>query len=365
MDHERRLQGLQESLFPYCFDALAIRHLPNIRYLCGFTGSAGVLVVTDGKPAFFTDGRYTEQAQAEVRGAHVIISRKPPLPAAAAWLVDARRKARSRRSWKIGFEADHLTVAERNQFGKVLGTDFRLAVAPPLAERARMAKDRDEIKLLRAAVVLGAGLFDKAMETIRAGVREVEVAAEMEYAARGAGAEGMAFETIVASGPRSARPHGRASQARIPARGFVVCDWGVILAGYCSDRTRTVHVGRPGSEARRIYEAVLEAQLAAVAAVKPGASLEEVDAAARNVLKKNKLARHFTHSTGHGVGLEIHEAPRIAAGQKDTLQPGMVITIEPGVYISGLGGVRIEDMVVVTDQGCIVLAPTTKELIVI
>jgi Xaa-Pro aminopeptidase len=241
----------------------------------------------------------------------------------------------------------------------------RLRVSPPWIEKARMLKDADERKHLRAAASLGSQLFGVVLKSIRPGVRESEIAAELEYAARKAGAEGMSFETIIASGPRSALPHGRASNAPIPSRGFVVCDFGVILAGYCSDMTRTVHVGRPTMEARRIYEAVREAQQAAVAAVKPGVSLGEVDGAARKVLKRNGLGRYFTHSTGHGVGLEIHEAPRVAAGQTEVLEPGMVITIEPGVYIPGKWGVRIEDIVVVTDRGCEVLTPTGKEIVAV
>jgi Xaa-Pro aminopeptidase len=228
-----------------------------------------------------------------------------------------------------------------------------------------MVKDADEIGLLRAAVALGAGLFERGLEVMRPGVRESEVAAEMEYAARRAGAEEMSFPTIIAAGKRSALPHGRASRAAIPARGFVVCDFGVILTGYCSDRTRTVYVGRPAGEARRMYEAVREAQAAAIETVRAGVSVAEVDQAARKVLKQKSLARHFTHSTGHGVGLEIHEPPRIAIGQAEILRPGMVITIEPGVYIAGSGGVRIEDMAVVTERGCEVLTPTSKELITI
>ena len=200
---------------------------------------------------------------------------------------------------------------------------------------------------------------------IRPGVKETDVAAEMEHAARRAGAEAMSFPTIIAAGKRSALPHGRASRTPIAARGFVVCDFGVILAGYCSDRTRTVHLGRPTSEARRLYEAVREAQQAAIACVRAGVSVAEVDGAGRKVLQQQGLARHFTHSTGHGVGLEIHEAPRVAAGQTEVLRAGMVITIEPGVYFAGSGGVRIEDVVVVTDGGCEVLAPSSTELITI
>jgi Xaa-Pro aminopeptidase len=223
-----------------------------------------------------------------------------------------------------------------------------------------MVKDDDELDLIRAAVRAGATLFDRALEVLRPEVKESEVAAEMEYAARRAGAEAMSFPTIVASGVRSALPHGRATSRAIAPGGFVVCDFGVILAGYCSDQTRTVWVGAASTEAREAYEVVREAQEAAIAAVRPGISVGEVDAAARKVLRQAGLGRYFTHSTGHGVGLEIHEAPRVAGGQKEVLKPGMVITIEPGVYFPGKWGVRIEDMVLVTQGGCEVLTPTSK-----
>ena len=175
----------------------------------------------------------------------------------------------------------------------------------------------------------------------------------------------MSFPTIIASGVRSALPHGRASDQPVPPGAFVVCDFGVILEGYCSDQTRTVWVGPASEEALRVYEAVREAQQAAIDAVRPGVSVGEIDAAARKVLRRNGLGRYFTHSTGHGVGLEIHEAPRVAAGQKEVLQPGMVITIEPGVYFPGKWGVRIEDMVAVTAGGCEVLTPTKKDFLAV
>jgi Xaa-Pro aminopeptidase len=258
-----------------------------------------------------------------------------------------------------------MTVAARLRLVGILPSGFRLREALALVEQARMVKDDEEIACLRSAVVLGASLFDRALEVIRPGVRETEVAAEMEYAARQAGAEAMSFETIVAAGERSALPHGRASQASIPSQAFVVCDFGVILSGYCSDMTRTVYVGRPSAEARGVYQAVEQAQQAAADAVRPGISVGEVDRVARKSLQKSGLAKYFTHSTGHGVGLEIHEAPRVATGQTEILQPGMVITIEPGVYVPGKWGVRIEDMVVVTERGCEVLTPTRKELVAI
>jgi Xaa-Pro aminopeptidase len=364
MDHKGRLKSLQAGFDRNSLDALLVTHLPNVRYLCGFTGTSAVLTILQTGSVFFTDGRYSEQARAEVKGSRVVIARNPPLAAAAEWLAKNKNTV-GKKPRRLGIESEHLTVAARSQLASPLRPDFRLRETRGLVERARMVKDADEIALLRAAAVFGARLFDRALEVIRPGVTENEVAAEMEYAARRAGAEQMSFPTIIAAGKRSALPHGRASAAAIPSQGFVVCDFGVILTGYCSDRTRTVHVGRPTGEARIMYEAVREAQAAALEMIKPGVSVGDVDRAARKVLKQRGLGRHFTHSTGHGVGLEIHEPPRIASGQTELLCPGMVITVEPGVYIAGSGGVRIEDMVVVKEGGCEVLAPTNKELITI
>jgi len=372
MDHTGRLRRLQASLSGHKLDCLLIAHLPSVHYLCGFTGSAAALLVADRGSILFTDGRYRTQAHEEVNGANVnhvniVIARKSPLVAAAEWLAAQRRRSTpaSLTPVSVGIEPESITAGTRDRLAAVLKGKARLRSAPPLVERARMVKDAAEILRIRRAVELGASLFRIARRKIRPGVTEVEVAAAMEYEARCGGAEGMSFPTILASGTRSATVHGRASGARIPRRGFVVCDFGVILAGYCSDRTRTVHVGRPSGEARWLYEAVLEAQQAAIAAVRPGVTAAEVDGAARRVLRKRKLARYFTHSTGHGLGLEIHEAPRLAVGQTQKLEPGVVITIEPGAYVPGKWGVRIEDVVVVTPSGCEVLAPTDKELVII
>jgi Xaa-Pro aminopeptidase len=362
MDHAGRLERLRSGLDEHHLDWLLITHLPNIHYLCGFTGSAAALLVAEWGAILFTDGRYRTQAREEVTQARIVIARMSPALAAAEWLAGRRR--RSTGTW-IGVEPESVTAGMRDRLASLLKGKGRLRSAPPLVERARMIKAATEIARIRRAAELGASLFRVACEKIRPGVTEVEVAAAMEYAARCGRAEGMSFPTILASGPRSAIVHGRASGARIPRRGFVVCDFGVILAGYCSDRTRTVHVGRPSAQARGLYDAVLEAQLAAIAAVRPGVTCAEVDGAARRVLRRRKLARYFTHSTGHGLGLEIHEAPRLAAGQSQRLEPGMAITIEPGVYVPGKCGVRIEDVVVVTSSGCEVLTPGSKELVVI
>jgi Xaa-Pro aminopeptidase len=237
---------------------------------------------------------------------------------------------------------------------------FFVALVQPLVSALRMVKDGGELALMAKAAAMGCQLFEQMLPRIEAGRAEATLAAELEFEARRRGAEGMSFETILASGERSALPHGRATQAKLPRKGFVTLDFGVILNGYCSDMTRTVHVGAASNEERRAYDAVLEAQEAAVNAVRPGATCGEVDEAARSVLKKAGLGKYFTHSTGHGVGLEIHEQPRVAAGQQTRLEAGMVITIEPGVYLPGKFGIRIEDMVAVTKTGGRILTPVTK-----
>ena len=362
MNHPARQTSLREHLAATRFDALLISHLPNLRYLCGFTGSAGLLLVEESGSVFFTDVRYDTQAHEEVKSAKVLIARKSLLQALGDFLTARRKRARG---WTIGIEAEHFTIFEKKRLAKAKPSRITLKDAPSIVERARIVKDADELERIRAAVKLGATLFDRALEVLRPGVREVEVAAEMELAARRGGAEEMSFSTIIASGARSALPHGRASEQAIPKGAFVVCDFGVILSGYCSDQTRTVWVGTVQEDARRAYEAVKEAQHAAIDAVRPGIAVGDVDAAARKVLRKAGLGRYFTHSTGHGVGLEIHEIPRVADGQKEILQPGMVITIEPGVYFPGKWGVRIEDMVAVTAGGCEVLTPTSKDFVAV
>lgn len=359
MNFRARQQLLRDHLSTTRFDGLLISHLPNIRYLCGFTGSAGLLLVEERGSVFFTDSRYDTQAHEEVKEAKVVIDSKAAAQSLGNFL---RRRKRSRPSI-IAVEADHFTLSERKTLATLLPKNARLKDAPAIVERFRMIKDADELQRIRAAVALGAKLFDRAIEVLYAGVKEVEVAAEMELLARRSGAEEMSFPTIIAAGPRSALPHGRASTQVVPSDAFVVCDFGVILAGYCSDQTRTVWVGPDSQEAQQVYEGVREAQLAAIAAVRPGTLVSAVDGAARSVLDRAGLGKYFTHSTGHGVGLEIHEAPRVGAGQSEVLRPGMVITIEPGVYFPGKWGIRIEDMVAVTESGCDVLTPTSKDFL--
>jgi len=357
MDHNSRLQRTQVAVEQRRLDVLLVSYLPNIRYLCGFSGSAGILLITARDKVLLTDGRYTEQARLEVKCAKVKIVKKAALAAAAEWLQKHPRLTR------VGIEAAHMSVAEQAALAKAIGKKAKIIASSPIVESLRMIKDAREIAAIHATCNLGVEVFRTLTSKLLPKITESQLAGEIEFAARKAGAEQMAFPTIIAGGERSALPHGRASAASIPTQGFVVCDFGVILAGYCSDMTRTVHVGRPQTEASSAYEAVKQAQQAALDAVKPGATAGEVDQAARKLLYNHGLGKFFSHSTGHGLGLEVHEAPKIAAAQKEVLRPGMVITIEPGVYLPGKWGIRIEDTVVVTETGCEILTPCPKDLL--
>ncbi len=353
------MRSLRRSMNDHRVEAVILTHLPDVRYLCGFTGSNAVLCVSATRAALFTDGRYIVQAKEQAQSARVVISEKSALADACVWL----EKCGAKRGY---FDPDHVTVAALQRMRESIDQRRRNFFAPletSLVSELRQVKDDDELALIGKAAKLGCELFEELLPKVENGTTEIAVAAQLEFAARRRGAEGMSFETIVASGPRSAMPHGHAGPSRLPRNGFVTLDFGVILDGYCSDMTRTVHLGKVSSRERFAYEAVLEAQQAAVEAVLPGATCGEVDEAARGVLRRAGLDEYFTHSTGHGVGIEIHEPPRIAKEQETVLVPGMVVTIEPGIYIAGKFGIRIEDMVVVTDRAPRVLTPAPKILI--
>jgi len=361
VDHFRRIGALRRKLTRAGLPGLVVTHAPDLRYLCGFTGSSAALAVTNRATRLFTDGRYRAQAAEEVLAARVEIVSGSPALSAVQWLAAQAGVGAA------GFDPAWTTVAELARWKEALPSRLRrgflTALPASLVEPLRRVKDEEELALMIEAALTGCKLFEHILGFIRPGIREIEVAAELEHQARLMGAEGMSFETIVASGARSAFPHGRATSAALPRRGFLTLDFGVILKGYCSDMTRTVHLGKPKPDERDTYNAVLEAQEAAVAAVGAGISCGDVDEAARAVLRREGLAEAFSHSTGHGVGLEIHEPPRIGSGQTTRLTPGMVVTIEPGVYLAGQFGIRIEDMVVVTPSGGRVLTPAAKALI--
>jgi Xaa-Pro aminopeptidase len=337
----KRLVRLRALLRPSKLDAFLTLHRPNIFYLCGFSGSSGALLIGPRGARLFTDSRYTIQAAGEVHSASVAIVRGNLLAAVG----DRLRKAGAR---TVGYEASQLSVQQLRQLRKAAGSRVRWQPALSLVEGLRSVKEPGEIALMKSAAALGSQVFEQVLPLIKPGIREFELAAEIEYRMRRMGATGPAFETIVAFGERSALPHARPTGRRLRKNELVVLDLGAILRHYCCDITRTVFVGRATARIRGWYQAVLEAQGAARHALRAGVTVGQVDEAARNVLRKHRLDRFFTHSTGHGLGLEVHEDPRLAAGQKQKLQSSNVVTLEPGVYVEGVGGIRIEDDAVVT-----------------
>jgi len=346
-------------------DALLVTHLPNIRYLCGFTGSAAILLVEHSRATLFTDSRYTLQARQEVHDATTVIAQHGLLRALGEALKARRGVIR------LAFAPAQLTVAQRDALQLAAGARLRWLAAPDLIERLRAVKEAAELALMRESARLISEVWTAAVRNVKPGISELAVAADIERSMKLQGASGPSFETIVASGPRSAWPHARPTPKLLRKNELVVLDQGAILRDYCSDMTRTVFLGRStiGARAgarnkvRSLYDAVLEAQEAAIAAIRPGVSAASVDAAARKVFKRLGLDRYFTHSTGHGLGLEIHEMPRLGRAEETLLESGMVVTVEPGVYIERLGGIRIEDEVLVTSRGAEVLTSASRDFL--
>jgi Xaa-Pro aminopeptidase len=368
---ERRHARVRAALEGAGLPALIVTTPANIRYLTNHAGSSGVLVVTADAMHLLVDFRYEEAVRELQQSAAACPSlRMWGVPASydealAGCLTDTGIAA-------AGIESQHMTVARHDWLVAKLGPPegghyVRLVPSERIVEALRVVKDAEEIAALRESCRRLTGVAEAAFAAVSAGREEREVAGAVEAALRAAGYERPSFDTIVASGPNSALPHHRAGARRLAAGDLVVLDFGGVLDGYCCDLTRTVAVGEPGADRRRIYEAVKEAQQAAIAAVRPGITTTAVDAAARGVLERHDLGKAFGHGTGHGLGLDVHEEPRVTRPRPDVpavpLEPGMVFTIEPGAYVAGLGGVRIEDDVLVTETGCEVLTSVPRELL--
>jgi Xaa-Pro aminopeptidase len=337
-------------------DCLLVTHPANWYYLTGFTGESGVLLLGSGGATLITDGRFTTQAKDEAPGIRVELQKGPLYAAVGEWL----KKRNVRRA---AFDPEQWRMAHWKALRTACGARCRLIEVSGVAEGLRMKKDPGELAVMRKAAILAGEVLADVLRLLKPGVKESEISAEIEYQMKKRGASGPSFETIVAFGERTALPHARPTAKRLRKNELVVLDLGVILGRYCSDITRTVHVGRAPERTRSWYRAVQEANESATAAVTEGVTCAEVDAAARDVLKKSGLEKYFVHSTGHGLGLEVHEAPRVARGQSIRLQAGNVITIEPGVYVEGVGGIRIEDDVVVGVHGREVLTRVSRDLI--
>ena len=349
----QRQARLLEEMEVRGVEGLIVSHLPNIFYLTGFFGSAGLAFFSARSRILWVDGRYGIQAREQAKGVRVVVAPGNPFAALVQRLNGNRRV-------RIGFESDRFSHAQYLHLRRNVKNFTQLIPVVGIVEKLRQIKDKWEVDAIRRACWLTVKIFEEIRDVIHPGIREKNLAAEIDFRLRSEGSEGTAFETIVVSGPRTALPHGLPSEKRIRKKDLVLIDLGAILNHYCADLTRTLFLGKPDSETCRIYEQVRDAQQRAVESVLPGARGEQVDHAARAVLKRGKLDRCFTHSTGHGVGLEIHEAPRLARNAKACLCPGSVVTVEPGVYRDGWGGIRIEDTVLVGTKGPEILTPADK-----
>ena len=351
-----RIQRLQKLIRKSRLQALLITSPADWYYLTGFTGDAGALIASPRGLTLVTDGRFTVQAKQELNGVRIVLQ-KDGLYRTCGELL---KKEKHRR---VGFDSNQLSVGSWQLVKTAAGAMVRLEGIASMVQSLRAVKDVSELAQMRKAAVLASEVVESAIGMLKLGIREFEVAAEIEYQMRKRGASGAAFESIVAFGPRAALPHARPTAKRLRKNELVVLDLGAILEKYCSDITRTVYFGKAPTRIRLWYQAVREAQAAAIEAVQAGRTCGEVDSAARGVLAANQLDQYFVHSTGHGLGLEVHEDPRLAKGQKTPLASGNVVTIEPGVYIAGVGGIRIEDDVVVQAVRNEVLTRASRDFI--
>lgn len=350
-----RVDNLRKSLIDAQLDALLLTAASNIRYLTGFTGSAGVVVVTADDMVLVTDGRYTEQAADQLAASNA--PSRLEITSTAQREVVASTVAGAKR---IGLEADHITWSVQRRYADDWFTGREIVATTGLVEALRRSKDDAELARMELAAAIADAALAERRSSLLERLTESEFALALDSEMRRLGASGTSFETIVASGPNGAMPHARPTDRRLQEGDLVVLDFGCIVDGYCSDMTRTVAIGEIDDTCKRMLEVVTAANEAGVATVGPGVATSDIDAAARAIIAQAGWAESFTHGTGHGVGLDIHEAPRVAGTSADTLSIGDVVTVEPGVYLPAHGGVRMEDSVVVTPDGCRPLTHTTK-----
>jgi Xaa-Pro aminopeptidase len=359
MDVAGRAGRLRAAFADAGIDGLLVTHLPNVRYLTGFTGSSAMLLVTDDVLVFTTDGRYRTQSGEQLAAAGV--DARLEIGATVAQQRSAIADALAPGA-RVGLEAQSVTWAQQRDFAAVLDA-HELVPTSGIVEALRRVKEPAEVARIHAACAIADDALGALLPRLAERPTERDFALELEVEMRRRGASGNSFDPIVASGPNGAKPHARPSERRVEAGELVVIDFGCVVDGYCSDMTRTVSVGDPGPEARRVWDVVRDSQWAGREAVRAGADCAAVDRACREVIDAAGWGDSFVHGTGHGVGLEIHEAPRVAASARDTLETGSVVTVEPGVYLPGVGGVRIEDTVVVTPDGSDPLTAFPKDLI--
>jgi len=353
----QRLEDVRRRLSESRLQGFLVTSPPNVYYLTGFSGSSGILFVTRDSQVLITDGRYKNQVRSETSGIRVVVATGSLLSALS--LSNTLHK-----TGRVGFEAATIGYAEQQNLTKLFPR-VRWVSTSFVVENNRSRKDGEEVLKIRRAVEITERVFNKILAIIKAGIREIEVAAEISYLHKSFGAESDAFEPIVASGIRGALPHGRASDRKIQRGEMVTIDLGCRYQGYHSDLTRTVAIGKPSSEIRKAYKVVLEAQTMAIEHARSGISARSLDGIARRYIKQKGYAKQFNHSLGHGIGLELHELPRISSRCTERLVENNVITIEPGIYVPGLGGVRIEDDILIRRTDCEVLSTLTRDLIIL
>jgi len=354
-DHRQR--SVREILDSSQLDGILFTNLENIRYLCGFTGSDGALFISPKEAFFLTDSRYWTQAEEEVKQSRIVHYKKK-LEGMTSLLSDMKVK-------KVGVEGSSFTLSSYHSLTKKFDNEVELISLEDEIKNIRAVKDPQELSIIRAAIDLSSRSFSHIMDLLREGAVETEVALEMEFFMKKNGAEATGFDIIIASGKRSALPHGRASAKRIDKGDFILIDFGLRAQGYHSDQTRTLVCGKPTSEQSKIHQTVKEAHDLAIEAIRPGIPICEIDRMARDHIKNQGYGDYFGHGLGHGIGLAVHEDPVVNGENKGLIQEGMVFTVEPGVYIPQWGGVRIEDMILVTSQGAEVLTYLPTELKVV
>jgi len=354
--YRERIKKFQLYLKSENLDGFVVNRMANIRYLCGFTGDTGLLMITDKKAFMLCDSRFFEAAKKEVKGAKVVLTKGHPLTELK------ELKQFQIKNFRYGYEADYLLCTQLDTLREALG-EALLVSTRGAVDVLSTIKDKAEIELIQKAVAISDTAFERILGYIKPGLREIEVAAELEYQMKMLGSDKPAFDTIVASGYRAAFPHGVASTKKIAKGDLVTFDFGAFYKGYVSDMTRTVVVGKATARQKKIYNIVLKAQLAGIKKIKAGVHGTAVDAASRKIIDRAGYKKNFGHGTGHGIGIYVHVAPNLGPKSTDTLKKGMVVTVEPGIYIAKWGGVRIEDDVLVTPKGGKVLNKAPKNLL--
>jgi Xaa-Pro aminopeptidase len=351
-----RIDKVRDILSELHLDAFYISHIPNIRYLTGFSGSSAAILITNKKNYFVTDFRYKDQSAAQIKGFEVIINYNHS--------EEFKKVFDEYKLRKIGFESKHVVYSTFEDFKKKF-TEAELVPVFERIEKLTMQKTPDEIAKIKKAVEISDRTFSKMLEFIKPGMTELEVSAEITYTHKKFGASKDSFDPIVASGWRGSLPHGIASDKVIEKGEMVTLDFGCVYDGFCSDITRTIALGEPSDKLKDIYNIVLNAQQKAINAAHAGASSKEVDGKARDLISGAGFGDNFGHGLGHGLGIEVHELPGLSPRTDMPLPENLVVTIEPGIYVESLGGVRIEDDILITANGCEVLNKSPKELIII